>query len=519
MDNLSKDYFLSYQRNWINDESTLKIYEKSRRIGITYGTSYRCVRKCLRQPKNSKFVQWVVSRDEKTAMEFVTDYVAMWAKAANVLAKGLYGDCVEVIDEKHGVKALVVEFSNGSRIYSLSSNPKALAGKGGDVLLDEFDLIEHQESLFDMAFPCITWGGQLEIVSAYDPDGSEYSLFATLVKEAKLLGNPRDFSLHSTTLEDAVERGFVEKVNEVKARKGRKGETREEFVARIRKGCRTIDSYNSQYMCIANSASGQQAIRSIDLTAAKKEFFILRLHVDGNAAVSDIIDPSCEFLTKPDFWRDAFVPADKFAVGYDVARVNDLAAIWIDSCTNGQYRQTCMLTFKNCKFESQKQTMYAIMDALPVVGAGDETGMGGPNCEALKTRYPDRFKGLNFSSVKTELGTLMTEIFEQGRQDIPLTPAEIGADLAAIRKDTSMNSKRIFSERANDLNPDSHCDMAWACAMAKYAGEKIDNLGPCAMEPSKRPDRLSLDEPKDNLEFNGRDDLASYQSVNRFGGY
>ena len=69
--------FLPYQARWIKDESPIKLYEKTRRGGITYATSYRACIKCLRSGKHdSKFVQWVSSRDEITAKEFVVDYVA-----------------------------------------------------------------------------------------------------------------------------------------------------------------------------------------------------------------------------------------------------------------------------------------------------------------------------------------------------------------------------------------------------------------------------------------------------------
>ena len=48
-------FFLPYQQRWIDDESPLKLYEKSRRIGITYATAFRCVLKCLREPPGSHF--------------------------------------------------------------------------------------------------------------------------------------------------------------------------------------------------------------------------------------------------------------------------------------------------------------------------------------------------------------------------------------------------------------------------------------------------------------------------------
>lgn len=250
-------YFLPYQQRWINDESPLKLYEKSRRVGITYATSYRCVRKCLREKDGSTFVQWVSSRDELTAKEFVTDYVAKWAKEANAVARGLDGKDVEVVDEKRGITAFVVRFRNGARICSLSSNPLAFAGKGGDILIDEMDLHADQETLYAMAYPCITWGGQLEIVSAYSADGSENTQFALLCREAKD-ENPKGFSFHRTTLDNAVAEGFVEKVNEVKAARGRAGQTREEFRDQIRKGCINRAAFESQYMCVPNQAGGQQ---------------------------------------------------------------------------------------------------------------------------------------------------------------------------------------------------------------------------------------------------------------------
>ena len=116
-------YFLPYQQRWITDESPLKLYEKSRRIGITYATSYRAVRKCLREKKGSSFVQWVSSRDALTAKEFVTDYVAMWCREANAVAKGLQGEDVEVVDETHGITAFVGMISAPRRRKSLKNRP------------------------------------------------------------------------------------------------------------------------------------------------------------------------------------------------------------------------------------------------------------------------------------------------------------------------------------------------------------------------------------------------------------
>lgn len=488
-------YFLPYQQRWINDESALKLYEKSRRIGITYGTSYRAVRKCLREKDGSNFVQWVSSRDALTAKEFVTDYVAMWCREANAVARGLQGDNVEVVDEKHGITAFVVRFTNGARICSLSSNPLAFAGKGGDILLDEMDLHEDQETLYAMAYPCITWGGQLEIVSAYDADGSENSEFAQLCREAKA-DNPKGFSFHRTTLDDAIAEGFVEKVNEVKAKRGKPGQTREAFREQLRKGCISRDAFDSQYMCIPNRASGQQAVNPTDLAAAKKNYEILRLHLIGDGSVLDLVDPCVKIYAEADYWRDLAQLGkwgDRAAFGWDIAVSGDLACIWINTKQSGDvYRLAVCLTFKGCKVESQRRVVEAILNALPyAVGAGDASGLGTSDCAKLEAMYYDRFAGCKFTApFKLTLYTTTQGVYEARRQEIPVNRPEIAADIAAMKKTASMSDKLLFTAGRNELLPDSHCDLMTANALAIYAGETINNSGPCRFEAAGSPDDL-----------------------------
>ncbi len=491
-------YFIPYQERWLNDDATLKIYEKSRRVGITYATSFRCILKCLNENDGSSFVQWVSSRDELTAKEFVTDYVAMWAREANKVSRelaeavkgatGLDGKNTEVVDEKHGITAFVVKFRNGSRICSISSNPLAFAGKGGDILIDEMDLHADQETLYAMAYPCITWGGQLEIVSAYSADGSENSVFARLCSEAKG-ENPRGMSYHRTSLDDAIGEGFVEKVNEVKAGKGRPTQTREEFREQIRRGCINRAAFDSQYMCIPNQASGQQAINPSDLAAAKKDFTILRLHLVGDATVLELYDPCVELYTEAEYWRDLGRLANwgRISFGWDIAVTGDLACIWVNQRTGGDvYRLAACLTFKGCKTESQRRVVEAILDAFrDAVGAGDASGLGTTECAKLEALYYGRFVGIKFNvRSKLELFTLTQGIYEARRQELPINQPEIAADVAAMKKSASASDRLIFVATKNELLPDSHCDLMTANALANQAGETIGDYGPCVFEPS-----------------------------------
>lgn len=491
-------YFLPYQLRWINDDSALKLYEKSRRVGITYATSFRCVRKCLREPADSSFVQWVASRDELTAKEFVTDYVAMWAREANKISRalaeemksvtGLDGTNIEVVDEKHGITAFVVRFRNGARICSLSSNPKAFAGKGGDILIDEMDLHPDQETLYAMAYPCITWGGQLEAVSAYSPDGSEGTMFARICREAAA-GTSQHFSFHRTTLDDAIAEGFVEKVNETKQRKGQPEQSREEFRDMIRTGCGNLSAFETQYMCIPNSASGQQAINPSDLLAAKKSYDILRLHLIGNAGPLDLADPSVEPYTRESFWKTwgaGLPPGSGLSIGWDIAVTGDLACIWINAILAGNiYRLAACLTFKTCKIESQRRVMEAILDTFPnAVAAGDASGLGTSDCDKLEVLYYGRFTAVKFTAPqKLAMYTTLQGVYEARRQEIPILNPEISADISAMKKIASPGGHLIFSAGKNELLPDSHCDLMTAGTLAVYAAENAES-GPVKMSPA-----------------------------------
>ncbi len=468
---LARDYFMPFQVRWIRDDSQLKLYPKSRRIGVTYATSFRCVLKCLRI---DGLTQWVSSKDLDLAREFVQVYVRKWCVLANIVASGL--GCEEVIDlgedEKgKAVTAFQVRFPNGSRIMSLSSNPRKFAGKGGDILLDEMDLHLDQEPLYDMARPCIDWGGQLEIVSAYDPEGSSETVFAKLVEEAKH-GNPKGWSLHETTIEDAVREGIVEKVNADSAKRGRKPQTRENFVETKRRGCRTVDAWLSQYMCQAVNAAGQSAVRPLDLAAAKRRYGIEYRRIEGNARLGDLVDNSAREVYESGIWADLkeAYPAARWTFGLDVARTGHLASLWLDAWAHGVATCAAVVNFHNCKFESLEQLARHALRELRATGRGDSTGLGMQLCENLERDFRAQFQGVNFSADKRNLGTLLMAAFESGQQIVPVEPLCVPEDIACIRKTVSASTEKlIFAERENTHEPASHADMAWACALSKLA--------------------------------------------------
>ena len=188
-------FFYPSQCNWINDDSPLKLLVKSRQTGFSWCNCYRLV--ILVSAKGARLDAFISSRDESQARLQLED-CRHWAD----LMKIGFADRGEMLfDRATNSSAYVIEFSNGRRIYSLSSNPNALAGKRGHVKMDEFALHADQRALFKVAFPVTTWGGSLSIMSTHRGPNS---YFNQLIRDITQNHNPMGWSRHSVPIQTAV---------------------------------------------------------------------------------------------------------------------------------------------------------------------------------------------------------------------------------------------------------------------------------------------------------------------------
>ncbi len=161
MNEETSKYFLPYQVEWLNDDSRIKIWEKSRRIGATYIQSYEDVRDCV---TGKVPAVWFSSADESAAKEYIL-YCEKWCKMLDAAARFL-GEVV--IDKDKDIKALAIQLANGTRINALTSNPKAFRSKGGKIVLDEFAHHEDQKAMWKAAKPSATWGYPIRILSTHN---------------------------------------------------------------------------------------------------------------------------------------------------------------------------------------------------------------------------------------------------------------------------------------------------------------------------------------------------------------
>lgn len=434
---------LPYQTRWVRDRARLKLALKSRQIGWTWATAYSLVsRKCLERAGRDA---WISSRDEIQARLFLEDCVA-FAKLLDIGARSLGSS---VLPDING-SACVLQLSSGARIHSMSSNPDAQAGKRGDRVLDEFALHPDPKKLYTIAYPGITWGGSLEIFSTHRGSGS---FFNVLIQEIQQQGNPKGFSFHVVTLQDALNEGFLFKL-QLKLPPGDPRQEMDEgdYFNFLRSGCADEETFLQEYMCIPGD--DQSAFLAYDLIAG------------------------CEYAAGEN-WEVPSLSSEErgeFFIGVDIGRDHDLSVFWVLEKLGELFftRRVCVL--QEQPFDAQEQVLDGLLH-LPNMRRCciDQTGLGRQFTERAQQRF-GRYKveGVSFTlSAKEELAYPVRTAFESRQLRIPNDP-QIRADLRAIKKESTSSGNVRFSA---DRGRNGHADRFWALALALHAGRKRQSFG------------------------------------------
>lgn len=426
---------LPYQAKWVKDGSRLKMCEKSRQIGWTWCTAYEIVSKTgLADAKDD---EWISSRDETQARLFLEDCKA-FAKLLSIGAQ----DLGEKLIDDHGNTAQVLQFANGRRAFSMSSNPDAQAGKRGGRKIDEYALHKDQRKMWAIAYPGITWGGTL---AAWSTHRGSATFFNELIQEIRHKGNPKKISLHRVTLQDALDQGFLYKL-QLKLREGdeRLGMDEADYFNFIRAGCADEESFLQEYMCVP--ADDNSAFLSYELIAG------------------------CEY--KPtEIWKTDLADAKgSLFIGVDIGRDHDLTVIWVVEKLGDVSYTRRVVEMQAETFDAQESELYALL-GLPQVRRCciDRTGIGRQFFERAQQRFGSyKVEGVNFSGpVKEELAYPLRASFEDLTVRVP-NAAKIRADLRAIKKETTASGNIRFTA---DRGKNGHADRFWALALALHAAK------------------------------------------------
>ncbi len=428
--NLNK-YFLPYQIAWLLDSSPFKIWEKTRRGGMTYVQSYEDTLDAI----SGKWDVWFSSADDTAAREYIL-YCQKWANLFNTAA--------EVFDEKafddlgKPVSVKSIRFANGKRITALTSSPSQFRSKGGKVVLDEFAWHADQPGMWAAAEPVTTWGFPLRIISTHNGKSCQ---FYKLIQKADEIGAV----VHKTTIYDAVDQGLVDKIYQRKA-------TPAERTAWLDSKRKKVGptSWAQEYCC-----------EPIDESTA----FLSYNLIDGSAQPG--ILKSLEELQNP------------FLLGMDIGRHRDLTVIWIAELIEKRKYTRIINVMEKTKFRSQYLTLSTYLQhPLCRRACIDMGGIGAQIAEDAQTDFgayrvePVLFNNSNKSAMAEALKTDLED-----REFLLPADGDVGRiireDFHSLRQEVTTAGNTRFIPDENEESPNSHADYFWAAALCRNAAGNV----------------------------------------------
>lgn len=407
---------LPYQADSIKiaEASDLAVFEKSRRIGLSYGFASYAVLKAAaaRAPQNVYYIGYNLDM----AREFI-GYCADFAKVFDKAKVSLPPD--DAVLEPHrsvevgpgqtvengnvqfvsggflfldgstkGVKTLRIDFPNGKAVAALPSTPRAVRGKQGIFIIDEAAFHDDLEGLIKAVLAALMWGGKVIIISTHDGAENYFNELIDSIRSKRRAG-----SVHRITLADALAAGLYKRICLVQG-KDWSQEGEDAWQANLRKTYG--DAAEEELDVIPSRGSGRYMSRATIEAACSDLFPVLRLAQPKEAA-----GRGTEWLTSwVSEWLDdnikpiiASMDASKYSYfGQDFARSSDLSVI---AC--GQHNEVgnldCqfILEMRDIPFRQQKQVLDYIVGKMPRFSAGkmDARGNGQQLAEDMATDWGD----------------------------------------------------------------------------------------------------------------------------------
>ena len=372
---------LPYQDRFNNDPASVVVWEKSRRIGASYGVANEAVLDTAAGNGNWYYMAY----DKEMTSGFIDD-CAYWART--------FGQAVRtetehfVSDDKKQILTFKMTLNSGKVIQTLPSVPRALRGKGrpGDVLvLDEAAFVDDIDEVLKAALAFTIWGGRVLIISTHNGDANAFNILINDIRAGKL-----DYSLHRTTFDDAIQDGLWDKIAEVTDVLNTP-ENYKAWYAKIIHQYR--DNKDEELFCIPKAGTGSYLPRIL-VEPCMQEVPIIRFTGD------DAFNTAPVYMRKQiinDWINEHLAPLianlDSTLVhflGEDFARSGDLTILApLEQASNLAKRIPFLVELKNVPYNQQYQVIQHLLSNLPRLGgaAFDATGNGENIAEDAKDEF------------------------------------------------------------------------------------------------------------------------------------
>jgi phage FluMu gp28-like protein len=371
---------LPYQQQWIADTAQVKVCEKSRRVGLSWGEA---ANSALEAAKQGGQDTWYLGYSQDMAQEFIRD-CAWWAGHYQIAAEAMEQIVVE--DEDRDILAYRINFASGNRITALSSSPRNLRGKQGRVVIDEAAFHPDLPDLLKSAFALLIWGGSVSIISTHFGVDNP---FADLVNDIRAGKKP--YSLHRITFDEAIEQGLCQRVFAASKRIW-SPEAQATWAEEIRAIYRPNDA--EELDCVPSNSTGAYLSRALIESRMSSDCKVLRYTcAEGFDQLPDHVRASHaeEWLEREVLpILNALPRTARSSTGMDFGRSGDLSVLIPLLEMQGLERVNPFLVeMRNVPFKQQEQIVFWIIDRLPRFnyGAFDARGNGQYLAEVAMQRY------------------------------------------------------------------------------------------------------------------------------------
>lgn len=386
---MGTDILFGYQKAWMEDDAIVKIAEKSRRTGLTFAEALDDVLSAA-APANAQNTYYLGS-DKEMAKEFI-DACAFWAQKLNMVMGEVEEGIFEEKDPdgtKRSINTFEIKFpSTGKKIVALSSNPRNLRGRQGNVVIDEAAFHDKLDEVLKAAMALTMWGGRVRIISTHN--GVD-NLFNTLITQARR--GLKKYSVHHIPIDKALRHGLYKRICLVSGQEWTQAKE-DAWLANQVDFYPTQDAANEELYCVPSQGAGQYLSRRLRERALSDDCKVLRYEAPTDfeswTEEQRVKDVATWCKQNIDDLISGLNSDLTHAFGEDFARKGDLTVFSI-----GEINQDTSLTvpfmveLRNVTYEQQKQIMLYICDRLPKLRglAFDATGNGGYLAEAASLKY------------------------------------------------------------------------------------------------------------------------------------
>lgn len=383
------DVLLPYQQALMQATSkhSVIIYEKSRRIGVTWGLGAEAVLTSATSKADGGMDTMYIGYSHDMTRDFI-DVCAMWAKAfQNIvldIEECLFSE-VGADGETKDILAFRISFDSGFEILALTSKPRSLRGKQGCVIIDEAAFVDDLQELVKAAMAFLMWGGKVIIVSTHN---SVDNYFNTLIQDARSGRKP--YEVLKTDFDDALKDGLYKRICLVNGKEWTvkaEAEWRQEIVDFY------AEDADEELFCIPKKSSGAY-LSSVLVENCMVDLPVIRYSADDSFMDLPLHEREIETLQwckdNLEMHLKDLDPSLRHSFGEDFGRSGDLTCLYPCAILQDLTRKfPFVVELRNIPFKQQEQIVFYILDRLPrLIGAGfDARGNGQQLAEAARDRY------------------------------------------------------------------------------------------------------------------------------------